>query len=282
MPPTLDCDHGSVTWRLKAQVHRPGAFSAKFVATRDVILVACPGEDDTEDTENIVVERFWDNQLQYLLTVSGRMFHIGAKIPITMNFLPMAKMKIHRLSIILEGQFHDHDIHGSVTDYLPHTSERVDYYVQMKRVARTDLTNRFPLLNIKHTSKNVNIPAPHILPLDSDDPLAFENSPLKSLLSPDDDPSEFASSLLGPGPWSFHTQLQLPSACGLLHFTNLNKRSNIQIHHTLKIVVRVERGDDLHIDPKTGRRKLFDIVVQTPVHILSVSLLCHLTTHCSH
>ena len=76
---------------------------------------------------------------------------------------------------------------------------------------------------------------------------------------------------MGPGPWSFHTTLKLPTACGLLHFTNKNRKSNIQIAHTLKIVIRVERGDDLHIDPKTGKRKLFDIVVQTPVHILSVS-----------
>lgn len=151
-------------------------------------------------------------------------------------------------------------------------TERVDYYIQMKRVARSDLTNRFPLLSIKHTAKNATTTtAPPILPLDSEDPHAFDESPLRVLLSPEDDPSEFASSLMGPGPWSFHTQLQLPGACGLLHFTNLNKKSNIQIHHVLKIVVRVERGDDLHIDPKTGKRKLFDIVVQTPVHILSVS-----------
>ena len=60
-------------------------------------------DDDTEDTENIIVERFWDNQLQYLLSISGRMFHIGGTIPIHMSFLPMAKMKIHRLSVILEG-----------------------------------------------------------------------------------------------------------------------------------------------------------------------------------
>lgn len=35
--------------------------------------------------------------------------------------------------------------------------------------------------------------------------------------------------------------------------------------------MRVERGDDNALDIKTGKRKLFDIVVQTPVHILSVS-----------
>ncbi|ETW74835.1 hypothetical protein HETIRDRAFT_482638 [Heterobasidion irregulare TC 32-1] len=250
MPPSLECDYGSVSWRLKAQVHRPGAFTTKLTALRDVVIVASPSDDDTEDTENIIVERFWDNQLQYLLSISGRMFHIGGTIPIHMSFLPMAKMKIHRLSVILE--------------------ERVDYYVQMKRSARSEQTNRFALLMLKNADKN----GPSILPLVSDDPLAFMDSPLHALLGPDDDASEMASSLMGPGPWSFHTTLKLPTACGLLHFTNKNRKSNIQIAHTLKIVIRVERGDDLHIDPKTGKRKLFDIVVQTPVHILSASTQC--------
>lgn len=137
----------------------------------------------------------------------------------------------------------------------------------MKRSARSEQTNRFALLMLKNADKN----GPPILPLVSDDPLAFMDSPLHALLGSDDDASEMASSLMGPGPWSFHTTLKLPTACGLLHFTNKNRKSNIQIAHTLKIVIRVERGDDLHIDPKTGKRKLFDIVVQTPVHILSVS-----------
>ncbi|THH13670.1 hypothetical protein EW146_g6579 [Bondarzewia mesenterica] len=245
MPPSLECDYGSVTWRLKAQVHRPGTFTAKLTATRDVIVVASPSDDDTEDTENIVVERFWDDQLQYLLSISGRMFNIGGSIPIQMSFLPMSKMKIHRLSVILE--------------------ERVDYYVQMKRSARSEQTHRFSLLSIKYPNKD----APPILPLESDDPSAFMNSPLYALLGPDDDPSEMASSLMGPGPWSFQTAVKLPSACGLLHFTNKNKKSNVQIQHMLKIAIRVERGDDMHIDAKTGKRKMFDIVVQTPVHILS-------------
>ena len=55
-----------------------------------------------------------------------------------------------------------------------------------------------------------------------------------------------------------------------LRFTNKNRRSNIEVSHLLKVVMRVQRGDDEHVDPKTGKRKLFDIVVQTPVIILSV------------
>lgn len=139
----------------------------------------------------------------------------------------------------------------------------------MKRIARTEAIQRHSLLSLKIDTKEGG----PILPLISDDPEAFRNSPLYQVVAPDEDPSEVASSLMGLGPWTFHHDLPLPSSCDQLHFTNRNKKSNIVVSHTLKVLFRVERGDDEFVDPKTGKRKLFDIVVQTPVHILSVSAL---------
>ncbi|GLB37733.1 putative cyclin binding protein [Lyophyllum shimeji] len=248
-PPTLRCNYGTVTWRLIATVHRPGAFKSRYAANREVIVIASPIEEDTEDSENIIIERHWDQQLQYLISVSGRSFYIGGTIPITFTLMPLSKVRVHRISIFIE--------------------ERVDYYTHMKRIARTDPLTHIPLLALKHEGKH----AGHILPLESDDPEAFENSPLFALVTPDDDPSEMASSLMGPGPWTFHQDLQLPTSCSVIRFTNKNRRSNVVITHQLKCVMRVERGDDLHLDPKTGKRKLFDIVIQTPIQILSCR--CH-------
>ncbi|PPQ63039.1 hypothetical protein CVT24_005985 [Panaeolus cyanescens] len=244
-PPTMACDYGSVTWRLKAHVHRPGAFKAKMTAVREVITIACPTEEDTEESENIIVERHWDQQLQYLISVSGKAFYIGGTMPISFALMPLVKMKIHRLSVFIE--------------------ERVDYHTNMRRLARSDPVVRYNLLSVRKEGKN----AEHILPLDSDDPEALRQSPVFQLMNPEDDPSEFASTLMGPGPWTFHRDLQLPKSCDVLKFTNKNKRANMVVTHLLKIVIRAERGDDLHMDVKTGRRKLFDIVVQTPVVILS-------------
>lgn len=34
--------------------------------------------------------------------------------------------------------------------------------------------------------------------------------------------------------------------------------------------MRLARGDETGVDPKTGKNKLFEIVVRTPVHVLSV------------
>ena len=139
----------------------------------------------------------------------------------------------------------------------------------MRRIARTDPITRIPLLSIKYEGKN---PEP-ILPLESEDVEVLRNSPLMQIVNPEDDLDEMASSLMGPGPWTFHRDLKLPASCDQMKFTNRNRRGNIVISHTLKLVMRVERGDDLHMD-KSGKRKLFDIVVQTPVLILSVGLSC--------
>lgn len=154
-------------------------------------------------------------------------------------------------------------------------TERVDYWTQFKRISRTDPIIRNSLLALKYAKKD----GPPILPLLSDDPDAFRQSPLIDIIDPSDDLGQVVSNLMGPGPWTIRKNLQLPKTGESLHTTNKNKRSNISVSHMLKIIFRVERGDDCAVDPQTGKRKLFDIVVQTPVHILSVSLFYFPTRH---
>lgn len=76
--------------------------------------------------------------------------------------------------------------------------------------------------------------------------------------------------LTADGPWMLHAELAIPKPCGWIHFTDRHPKSSLACHHLLKIIIRTERGDDVEVDPKTGRKKQFDIVVQTPIHILSV------------
>ncbi|KAI0827960.1 hypothetical protein BC628DRAFT_1317081 [Trametes gibbosa] len=244
-PPSLNVDYGSVVWKLKAVVHRPGAFKAKLQTSQDIIVVTTPCEDDTEESESIIVERQWDTQMQYLIAISGRSFPLGCTVPISITFMPWTKMKIHRVSVLIE--------------------ERVDYWTQFKRISRTDPISRASLLALKYPKKD----GPPILPLLSDDPDAFRQSPLADIIGENDDLGDIVSNLMGPGPWTIRKNLQLPKPGDMLHTTNKNRRSNISVSHMLKIIFRVERGDDHAVDPHTGKRKLFDIVVQTPVHILS-------------
>jgi hypothetical protein len=233
MPPTLSCDYGSVTWRLKANVHRPGAFTPKLSASRDVLFVAAPSEDLREDAEGFAVERVWGDQMQYSISVSGRMFPIGGSIPITLSFLPMAKVKIFKISAQLE--------------------EQVIFYTFEPKMRRTDAARHFSLLSLESRDKFSPV-LPHSPATDS---------PLQDM------PSEVAASLMGPGPWTLQLALKVPNGSGMLHFSNKNKRGPIQISHALTIVIRVERGDDEQLDPKTGKRKRFDVILQMPVHILS-------------
>ena len=93
-----------MTYRLKAVVHRPGTFSPRLTASRDVTLIACPGEDDMDESDNIVVQREWDTQMHYMIVISGRMFAIGESIPLQITWVPMAAVRVYRVSAFLEGE----------------------------------------------------------------------------------------------------------------------------------------------------------------------------------
>ncbi|KAH9174968.1 hypothetical protein EDB89DRAFT_2067121 [Lactarius sanguifluus] len=247
----------SVTWRLKANVHRPGIFTPKLSASCEIILVASPNED-REDTAGVAIERTWGDQIRYTLSVSGQMFPIGGSIPITLSFLPMAKVKIYKISVHLEEQ----------VMFLTFES-------MFRR--RIDAGQRFELLSLESKDKNSPL-LPHSQ--------TVTDSPLYALLGSSDLlPSELAANLMGPGPWTLQMDLKVPNGFRTLHCSNKNRRAPIQISHILKIVTRVERGDDKQMDPKTGKRKRFDVILRVPVHILSslasaqhVALPCYTET----
>jgi hypothetical protein len=134
------------------------------------------------------------------------------------------------------------------------------------------ITNVIPLLNLQMDDETTPL-----LPLSSDDPLAYENSPLATLRPLSRSPSEVASQLLGPGPWPIRANLYLPADCRLLHPTTRSRDSSVHVTHSLRFTMRVVRGDDAGMDPKTGKRKLFEVSLRTPVHVLSVRYPIHIS-----
>lgn len=99
---------------------------------------------------------------------------------------------------------------------------------------------------------------------------------------------EAATTLLGPGPYSLYHEAQIPH-CDRLHASYHNPiitrsnmrglevaaRNNIEVKHNLKLVMRVERGDDRPEDrTKDGKKKRWDIVVMVGVGMLDVSHIC--------
>ncbi|KAI0282359.1 hypothetical protein BGY98DRAFT_1094397 [Russula aff. rugulosa BPL654] len=244
MPASLECDGGSVTWKLVAKVRRPGVFTPNLTATRDVHVVSLPADADLDMAGDIQIERPWDDQLQYLFKVSRKTFAIGASFNLKVVFMPLAKVRMFKFAVDIE--------------------ERIDSYSTGLNLTRT-VTSAIPLLKLQNDDETKPL-----LPLSSDDPVAYESSPLAAIRPLGANSSEVASQLLGPGPWPLRAKLHLPADCELLHPTSRSRDCAIQVSHALRFTMRLSRGDDTGVDPKTGKSKLFEIVVRTPVHILSV------------
>lgn len=88
---------------MTATVHRPGKFTPRMEAIRTINVVATPSDDTTEDVESVVVNKTWEDQMVYYLSVTGRAFPIGGKIPIQLTIMPLAKIKIHKVSVVIDG-----------------------------------------------------------------------------------------------------------------------------------------------------------------------------------
>ncbi|CDZ97111.1 Thioredoxin binding protein TBP-2/VDUP1 [Phaffia rhodozyma] len=249
-PPTIHADFGSVIYRLRATVYRSGALTTNMYDEKEVRMVACPGEDDTDESENVIVERQWEDQLRYLVALSGKSFPIGGSIPLSLRLMPFEKMKIYRISVMLE--------------------EKIDYFAHDKKVARHEAVRRHQLLALKHLNAH-KAPVP-LLPIDDKASDALQTSPLASMVvaagETGTDEDDALSSLLNPtGPWLMDQMLQVPDTHSKLHFTTKHAQTNMTVAHCLKVVFRVERGDDKAIDSK-GKRKQFDIIIETPITIL--------------
>ena len=164
-------------------------------------------------------------------------------------------------------------------------SEKIDYIVHSHRLSRSENIRRFQLLSLRHpqslsTRKEVARSAPALLPILSREAshsseavlLQYADPPTTDDIeqTPEERKTEALAHLLNPtGPWHLHGMLRVP----LAHLHTTHKKHNlsfVSIKHTLKVIMRVERGDNDSVDPKTGRKKQFDIIIETPISVLSV------------
>lgn len=250
-PPTVHAEFGSVIYKLKANVVRVGALTPNLTEEKEVTMIAGPQEDDMEETENVIVERQWEDQMRYQIALSGKAFPIGGTIPISIRLMPLTKCKIFRLTIALE--------------------EKTDYFAAGKKVARHETPRRFILFAAKNAEKKDR--SDPLLPILSESTTAAKESPLaplarqaalnnprefSDLVNPEDD---VYASLLDPmGPWHLEKDLFVPDCHSRIKFSTKHEETNISVQHWLKVTIRVERGDDAAMDSK-GRRKQFDIIM---------------------
>lgn len=108
-----------------------------------------------------------------------------------------------------------------------------------------------------------------MLPIISDDPDAIAHSPLKDWIHDATTTEGTGIQTMSPdGPWVLESNIPVPDCTSALQFSTSHEKANISVIHSLKIIMRVERGDDEYLDSK-GDRKKFDIIVEAPMHILS-------------
>ena len=145
----------------------------------------------------------------------------------------------------------------------------------MQKVAKVPKATRQVLRCLKHPSRGRS----PILPLAEED---FRESPLYALAREDleycgqreeERALELAADWMGPGPWPLRFNVEILNNLGFLRPTTMNKKGNITVSHTLGVVIRVEKGDTVEGDGDgLKKKKMFDITIQYPIHLLSVSL----------
>ncbi|PWN34479.1 uncharacterized protein FA14DRAFT_125374, partial [Meira miltonrushii] len=272
LPPTLHADFGSNAYSIRAHVHRAGPLTSNLSSEMEVTLVHAPDENGSEEVESIVVERNWEDALRYMIVVMGKSFPVGGKIPIWAKFVPMEKVRIHRIFATLE--------------------ERTAYYAKGRRVARHEVPRRWTLLKILPVSDTPSFKSPSsnnkgILPILSENTNAIMDSPLANMTraaaaaysgavgsAEKEEAMSFAlASLADPsGPWEFAMELEVPTGTSTrINISSNHLKSNIAVHHIVRLSIRVERldayGSASAESIPESQRKLYDILIEAPVAI---------------
>lgn len=179
--------------------------------------------------------------------------------PISIRIMPMSKCKIFRISAAIEGKFGGltEDVFHELSSSLSRYTEKVDYYALNRRIARHETPNRYPLLSLANKDDAQGFLP--LLPVLSESADALRLSPLSAMAvqarSRNETTDDAISQLLEPfGPWYLETLLQVPDCLTKIKFSTKHESTNMAVTHWLKVILRVQRGDDQALDSK-GRRK---------------------------
>lgn len=257
LPETIDVELGSVKYELEAIIERAGAFRANLVGTKEVTLIRAPAEGSLEQVEPIAISRSWEDQLHYDIVISGKSFPLGAQVPIAFKLTPLAKVQCHRIKVFV--------------------TENVEYFCSNKRVHRME-----PVRKVQLFEKRADGPATSTFPGSSMRIMSGGGVPYDQRAAAsrgEDVPVQDPTNLLGDlstgdvnvGPTEMEFNVQLPSCHNMrdkdkssrLHFDTTYQ--NIQVHHWIKIVMRLSKPDQN--DPT--KRRHFEISIDSPFHILS-------------
>jgi hypothetical protein len=256
LPETIDVELGSVKYELEATVERAGAFRANLVGIKEVVLIRTPSEGSLEQVEPIAISRSWEDQLHYDIVISGKSFPLGAQVPIAFKLTPLAKVQCHRIKVFV--------------------TENIEYFCSNKRVHRMEPVRKVLLFEKRADSAPTSTFAGSTMRIISGGGVAWDQRVAASRGEhvPVADPTNLLGNLNGDsniGPTEMEFSVQLPSCHNMkdkdkssrLHFDTTYQ--NIQVHHWIKIVMRLSKPDAN--DP--SKRRHFEISIDSPFHILS-------------
>lgn len=256
LPETIDVELGSVKYELEAVVERAGAFRANLLGSKEVTLIRAPAEGSLEQVEPIAISRNWEDQLHYDIVISGKSFPLGTQVPIAFKLTPLAKVQCHRVKVLI--------------------TENIEYFCSNKRVHRMEPTRKVQLFEKRadgpptstFPGSTMRVTAGGGIPYDQRARAARGEDVAPT------DPTNLLGNLEGDtniGPTEMEFSVQLPSCHTMkerdrsqrLHFDTTYQ--NIQVHHWIKIVMRLSKPDAK--DPT--KRRHFEISIDSPFHILS-------------
>ncbi|KAI1161938.1 hypothetical protein F5B18DRAFT_662794 [Nemania serpens] len=270
---TTKLQFGSVKWELEAIVERAGAFKPNLHGCKEIRIVRIPDQLSLEMTEPISISRQWEDQLHYDIMISGKSFPIGSQIPIAFKLTPLAKVQVHKLKVFV--------------------TESVEYWTNDRKVTRKDQGRKILLfekaagkpLDKRYESSEIRVLSGGELSPDqrlearaaAERRRIWEASRSHTTSQPLPDPSE---NMLGDldiglesywGPTELEMNVQIPTCEQMAKDKNVRLHpacswKNVNVHHWIKIVMRISRIDP--DDPAGKRRRHFEISIDSPFTVL--------------
>ena len=245
-----------------------------------------------------------ENQLHYEILISGKAFPLNGTIPIAFKFTPLAKVRLHRIKILLSENVEYH-----CRDKKYHRMEPMRTLLLFEKqaqksgeVSRACTFDREASFISSSESSGAAISGSRSPPPTSDSrpspPVSSRGLPRVIRPAVGRKPTrddQFAHSLLGNlegGDGSgtsteFEVNVPLPGCRKVRTPVDNRKKNsplvpvqfhhttiwpNIVVHHWIKIVLRVSKGDE---NPENkGKRRHFEISIDSPIQLLSVPSLC--------
>lgn len=129
LPESIKVAYGSNKYSLEATIERSGKFKQNLYGKRMINVIRAPFQDSVEENQPIIINRDWENRLQYDIVIYSKQVVLNSYLPISFRMIPLEKVKVHRLRVYM--------------------TEHLDYYCHQKKVHRTEPQKKVLLLEHK-------------------------------------------------------------------------------------------------------------------------------------